>query len=103
MANRISAQEDKLASQLTGGFDGDLLPEHGADGEFKSIPASRRAKSRPCGNQRSECLVLGQMRGNGADVSSDIEQVTDTCDNRVEARARKGTRMVAMSALRSGA
>ena len=40
MANRIAAQEDQLAPQLAGGFDGDLLSQHGTDGEFKSIPAS---------------------------------------------------------------
>ena len=78
MANRISAQEDQLAPQLAGGFDDDLLSQHGTDGEFKSIPASRRAESGPCSNQWSERRVLGQMRANGVDVSSDIEHVTDT-------------------------
>ena len=79
--DRLSKHSDQLAAEPARRFHCDLLSQHGADGEFKSIPTSRSTQSWPGGDHSSEHRIFGQLSGNGIDVGSDVELMPDAGHN----------------------
>ena len=64
---------DETAGQACRRGNRDLLPEHGPDGEFETVPGAGNAQARAGGDQGRERRVLCQMRRDGHRVGGEVE------------------------------
>src|SRR5947209_13013354 len=80
----IAERGDDASGEACGGFDGDLLAEDGADGDFEAVPASGEAEAAASGDKGGKGRVGGQGRDDGAGVGAEVEHAAEAGDNRRE-------------------
>jgi hypothetical protein len=64
-------------TECGGGFDGDLLPEHGSDGELEGVPCAANPKARMQDHDRSEEWVSAEVSGDRLRLCIEIEEPSE--------------------------
>jgi len=76
----VSMEAHQLAGKSTCSDDTDLLSQHSADRNFKTVPTSRGTKARPLSHKWCELRIRGKVRINCFDVRAEIEKPPNTSD-----------------------
>ncbi len=73
---------DQFRRKFQGTRYGNLLAEHGANGDFEAVPRARHAQARTPGDQRRKQRVLSKVLADGQRVRAEVENVSNAPNNR---------------------